>query len=205
MARAADAIADDPLAEFDISVGPTATSGGTACGVHQDDLFEEALNLEQHYYNLGYQEGIDTPNSDANHDGRLLGVQTGFQKFLVLGATLEFTSDLILLAESHVTNNLSSDSQGKPRNYPRVLSQLQNLRDSLVSTFDIREGTPHVDNSPESVDRYDRALSASRGKLIALSTQLGKQAQFAQLERACQVAAGKTPEAKITVDDGDLW
>lgn len=184
-------IEDDPLADFE-----TAESN--------EDIFKDSLNLEQHYYDLGYQEGIDSPNPDATHDGELMGIQTGFQKFLFLGAIMQFIKDLIKTTESHIENGDTVDSLGKPRNFQRINTQLVTLLTTLNDVF-IKDGELNIQNTPDSVELYDKTMKHSRGKLITISTQLNELQSFNKLEKICQIAIGKSPDNKLTGDDMDMW
>lgn len=183
---------EDPLAEFD---------------THdiKEDIFKDSLDLEQHYYDLGYQEGINSSNPDANHDGELLGIQTGFQKFVFVGAIMEFSKDLRLITDIHIQNGDTVDSQGKQRNYQRINTQLISLLNTLNDVFINTEGELHVDNTPDSIELYDKTIKHARGKLITISTQLNELQTFTKLEKLCQMAIGKSPENKLTGDDMDMW
>ena len=50
-----------------------------------EDPFDTLLNLEEHYYNEGYQQGIDDGSRAGRIEGRLFGLEKGFEKFAAMG------------------------------------------------------------------------------------------------------------------------
>lgn len=53
--------------------------------VNIDYDVDQILNLEQEYYEQGYQEGQDFSTKQQYIEGKEYGYQTGFQRFLIVG------------------------------------------------------------------------------------------------------------------------
>lgn len=46
---------------------------------------DDVLNLEEEYYNRGYEDGAEQSTKEQYLEGRAYGLQTGFQRFLIIG------------------------------------------------------------------------------------------------------------------------
>lgn len=49
------------------------------------DVFADVLNLEDRYYKEGYDLGVADGSKSGRIEGRLFGLQKGFEKFLEMG------------------------------------------------------------------------------------------------------------------------
>lgn len=176
---------DDPLAGFEAAR-------------LEGDFMSEPLDFEQQCYEQGLREGEALVDPEAFRDGELMGIQTGFQHFMLLGAMLPFVDDLTDMCKER-------EGTDARKNYARISDQLAALKNGLMDTFGVHSGAISVSNEPELVEKYNRTLKLARGKLITLATQLGVLDRFLELERIVKHSIGKTPENAIMGDDMDLW
>ncbi|KAI5360217.1 Putative essential protein Yae1 [Septoria linicola] len=50
-----------------------------------NDVFEDVLNLEEQYYQEGYELGVADGSKSGRIEGRIFGLEKGFEKFLEMG------------------------------------------------------------------------------------------------------------------------
>lgn len=153
-----------------------------------EDIFDSLFHLEDSYYNEGYRLGVEDGSRAGRIEGRLFGLEKGFEKFLEMGqlngracvwaartppkATAEEKSQKpesvpIISGQSITTGTVSSNSTSEES--LRVPSFRPNSRlEKHVSTlYALSEPESlSTENTEETVsdfdDRFKRALSKAK-------------------------------------------
>lgn len=153
-----------------------------------EDLFDSLFHLEDSYYNEGYRLGVEDGSRAGRIEGRLFGLEKGFEKFLEMGqlngracvwaarmppkATTEQKSlepeSMPKIAGQSITTGTDSSNSTSEKSL-RVLSFQPNSRlEKHVSTlYALSEPESlSTENTEETVsdfdDRFKRALSKAK-------------------------------------------
>lgn len=132
-----------------------------------DDLFEGALNLEDSSYALGYEQGVADGSQAGRVEGRIFGLEKGFEKFLDMGKlhgrTRIWSSRLALAAEE----KLESSPLALASN-PRLKKNVESLK-SHTSLYDISTA-----NDEDSVADFDERKKRATSKVKVIERSLGE-------------------------------
>lgn len=103
-----------------------------------DDLsLDDALSLEANFYSEGFQEGQEQHAREQFLEGKIYGLQTGFQRFLIVGylqGLLEFWRQTTTNIDSH-------------------LDQMEKALQKITSS-----------NDDSAVAQYEKAVNSARNK-----------------------------------------
>ncbi|EGW34104.1 uncharacterized protein SPAPADRAFT_59524 [Spathaspora passalidarum NRRL Y-27907] len=111
---------------------------------------EEILNPEEESYKSGYKEGQDQSTNEQYIEGKQYGLQTGFQRFLVVGYIQGLVDQWRKRLSQYEGNITSLESH---------LRQLEELIDGIPSG-----------NSDAEVAEYETRLTKARNKVRVIST-----------------------------------
>ncbi|EDO19084.1 hypothetical protein Kpol_2000p51 [Vanderwaltozyma polyspora DSM 70294] len=136
---------------------------------------DELLNLEEQFYQEGYQEG---QNENLKHnfiEGKQYGLQTGFQRFLLVG---QIKGICKVLERSCQENN-------------SLLKNINQVQE-LISTI-------KLDNSPKNVEQYESTMVKVKNKfriiLLSSQRQFKNSSQnaliFEKVENICKLLGGE--------------
>lgn len=148
--------------------------------------FDEVLNLEEQFYQEGYQEGREANLRDNYLEGKQYGLQVGFQRYALLGQIRGICEVL----ESRTTD-----------------AALQKNVDAVKRIID----SVPTDNDDTNVAAYERSMVRLRNKFRLVLTLLRKQSQdarrsktdaltFEKVEQVSRIVAG---ELQGYVEDAD--
>ncbi|ODV85502.1 hypothetical protein CANARDRAFT_23035 [[Candida] arabinofermentans NRRL YB-2248] len=180
--------------------------------------FDSVLNLEDQYYNEGFNEGQLEGSMKQFHEGKELGIQTGYQRLLIIGQLRTLVNywiekiDRLIESNTMGTESSSSDlsvsvvsvSVKKPkRDNHKVKKTLDGLKMLLDSLYD--NDKINLTNSDEDVQTYETILKKARAKVRSLSTVLGDEELYASIERLSLQVGGTIPTSGITGADEDMW
>ncbi|KAJ1326224.1 Yae1-like protein [Microdochium nivale] len=163
-----------------------------------DDLFDDVLNLEDQYYQEGYDEGLKDGVEAGKIEGRSVGLKSGFEKFLEAGRlqgralvwanrlpSLTGSSDggddassLVTLATSS-TNTTGATHAATTSGSKGTLSSLPNanarLEKNVVTLYGLLEpGTLSTQNGDEDVNDFDSRLKGAQGKAKIIDRAIGE-------------------------------
>ncbi|WPK23125.1 hypothetical protein PUMCH_000350 [Australozyma saopauloensis] len=142
-----------------------------------DINLDTALEFENELYSQGYEEGKEAANNEQFLEGKIYGLQTGFQRFLIVGYMDG------LLQEWR--------KDGHSKNIESHLNQLQKLLDKISNG-----------NSDQSVADYERALSAARNKVRVIASITKTTDKIAGLDKMVQEVGGTLA---VSSNPDDMW
>ncbi|QOU19462.1 hypothetical protein BRETT_003609 [Brettanomyces bruxellensis] len=175
-----------------------------------NDIFDSELLLrpEEHFYKKGYEEGKSQPTEDDHREGKELGIQTGFQRFIVVGALreiAEFLHEQILVAR---TANPTSDFiilNGRKKTYLRLQKQVSEVIQLLNSFIDSKSGLVVASNSDEDVENFRKTFKQARAKIRSLCSITGYGKMYSEVEKNCLLVGKKIPVSDISGTTDDSW
>ncbi|KAF2149509.1 DUF1715-domain-containing protein [Myriangium duriaei CBS 260.36] len=144
---------------------------------HEDaDPFDTILSLEDQYYAEGHALGVKDGSKAGRVEGRLFGMQKGFEKFAAMGS---------LAAQGAVWDaRMNSSSVDVPRTIsPQndsipAIPQNERLRKHIATLLDLTEyDSIDTNNSEEAVIEFDDRLKRGESKAKVISSILGEQNQ----------------------------
>lgn len=142
------------------------------------DALDEVLNLEEQYYNEGFNEGQEFSTKEQYIEGKEYGYQTGFQRFIIIGYMKG------LLEDWDLQENLSSSVQSH-------IEQLRKLVNDIPMT-----------NGDEEVAIYEKSLNKARNKLRVITTLTKEQNKITNLDNLVNEIAGKL---QVSENIDDMW
>lgn len=161
-----------------------------------DDLFSDLLlEPEQQYYEEGFREGQAQSTVQPFHEGKQLGVQTGFQRFLILGALRK----LVKFLQEDIDAKRDGDMiviNGRHKDYRRTSKQLDQLANVLDCFFE--EDRLIVKNTDQEVADYSKLLKQGRAKARSLCVSLGYPTLYRRVEETCRQVSGDIPASTDT-------
>ncbi|SZF05881.1 unnamed protein product [Blumeria hordei] len=121
--------------------------------------FAEVLDLEQQFYEEGYQQGVADGERAGLDEGRTLGLEKGFEKFAESGRL--YGKSLIWANRIAHTNQVAAEQRTKLMTIPsnkRIATHVRVLH-ALVEAE-----TLSVQNNEEAVSDFDDRLNRARAK-----------------------------------------
>ncbi|KAH3660169.1 hypothetical protein OGAPHI_007374 [Ogataea philodendri] len=133
----------------------------------QKDIdFDSVLNLESQYYHEGFLEGQLEGAKQQFVEGKQLGIQTGFQRFLVIGYYKKLVALWITQTKQKLQQGVTTDDSGKPRDYEKILKSLTDLQMLIDTLFE--NGLARTTNSDMDIQTYESVSKRVRAKLRSL-------------------------------------
>lgn len=160
------------------------------------DPFDDLLDLEQNFYQEGYDAGIADGEHAGFVEGKIFGIEKGYEKALELGklygrATVwQMRSQKANESSSTLTTSSTSSESDCVLDHLRDSKLPKNARlakhiESLLSVAD--GGTIAPDNSDESVTEFDDRISKAQAKAKVIAAIVSESLQ---------------PEARVGVSAG---
>ncbi|CCD25731.1 ribosome biosynthesis protein LTO1 NDAI_0F04130 [Naumovozyma dairenensis CBS 421] len=169
------------------------------------DIFDNLLNLEEQFYEEGWDEGHNENLKNNYLEGKQFGLQVGFQRFVLLGQMSGFCDVLESLPFGNNAN---------------LLKNIEVIRTLIESVG--------MNNDEENVENLEKTLMKLKNKfrtiLISVNRLMKKMDQtkstpspsinFDQFEDLSRVIAGEikgfvededVTEAKTTQDQAQAW
>ncbi|QPG73768.1 hypothetical protein FOA43_001082 [Brettanomyces nanus] len=170
-------------------------------------LFDDKtlLEPEEVFYQQGFREGQSKVTKADHLEGKQLGIQTGFQRLLIVGALKQIVKFLQLQIDQK-RDPVSSEIfiHGKQRSYDKISRQLEEIRKMLNVFFDGNERL-NVRNTSQEVDQFEKLVKRSRAKVRSLCSMFGYTDLYSQIESNCQIVGGQLPTADVKGADTDTW
>ncbi|PSK41520.1 hypothetical protein C7M61_001203 [Candidozyma pseudohaemuli] len=141
-----------------------------------DITLDGVLDLEEKYYEEGYTEGQEKSVKDNHLEGKAYGLQTGFQRFLVVG----YIHGLIEI--------WSKDDSKAVQNH---LKQLKELVSDIPTT-----------NGDKEVELYEQAIGKARNKVRVLGTITKTSEKVAKLDSLLKEVGG---QLQVSENVDDMW
>lgn len=142
---------------------PTMATGDEA------DPFDTILGLEDQYYAEGHALGVTDGTQAGRSEGRLFGMQKGYEKFAALG-TLAAQAAMweAQIEDPTPANSLSSTSKDRLRKHIATLAALTEFE------------TLNTTNTEEAVADFDDRLKRAESKAKVIASILGDQTSSQQ-------------------------
>lgn len=155
-----------------------------------NDAFDDLLNLEEHFYSEGYEQGVADGHRAGRVEGRAFGIEKGFEKFVQAGR---------LHGKSVVWANRLPQAQQQPHDGPgslpcapqtppqhcgrQVLPALSGggarLEKNIVMLHALVEpDTLSTENSDEAVNDFDDRVKRAQGKARVIERHVGEDASL---------------------------
>ena len=163
----------------------------------KDDLFDSLLDLEDQYYQEGYALGVKDGTQAGLLEGRLFGLEKGFEKYAAMGI-LHGRSTLWagMLPQSRPGKTSSGDvsqaaiagnSQGREDlPAPSALLSIQSnarLDKHIRMLYALTEPSSlSTENNEDSVSDFDDRLKRADGKIKVIETSLSESDSNKQLK-----------------------
>ena len=164
------------------------------------DPFDDVLNLEDQFYQEGYRQGTADGAQAGKIEGRGLGLEKGYEKFLeggrLYGRSLVWGTRLVRQAQQQQQQQQQQDqvlsggdsTSSKERQELPPLPTNPRLRKNIVTLHALIEPeTLSTENTDEAVNDFDDRLKRAQGKARIIEKTTGEQAP----RRA--IAAGQGP------------
>lgn len=120
---------------------------------NSEELFDPLLNLEEQYYDEGYEEGKKDGKHAGYLEGKQFGLQTGYQRFLSIG---------ILQARVDIWKEKLQDNEKVQKH----LNQLETVVKNIP-----------MSNKEEDVEDFEKRLKKAKAKSKVISS-VGKDTSF---------------------------
>lgn len=163
------------------------------------DPFDDVLGLEDQFYNEGYQQGITDGAKAGKIEGRLFGLEKGFEKFVEAGKL--HGRSVIWGARLAQDGNQSSpvvrefsggeaDLQSLPQ-----LSKNPRLSKHVRSVYALAEpDTLSTANSEDAASDFDDRLKRANGKVKLIEKLLGEEGHADGASGSGQLHSGNNIE-----------
>lgn len=162
------------------------------------------LNLEDQFYEESFKEALKKGENHSNRDGKQFGIQTGFQRFILIGALNKVN---ILIEQTLDQSNELSNSKNKTKlNTKKIIKSLNEIQ-KLINQFYSSDSDKLVktSNIPTDVDLYEKNIKLIRSKIKSLYSQLGYKTLYPEIEKTCRITAGDIPDTQINGTQDDMW
>lgn len=135
----------------------------------QPDFFENLLNLEDQYHSEGYDLGVTDGSRAGRIEGRIFGLEKGFEKFLEMGhlqgRAAIWDAGLSSPRSTHEDESPSVSQISKNERLNKHVSRLKDLIDME---------TLSTENNEDAVSEFDDRLKDARAKATLISKILGE-------------------------------
>lgn len=143
-----------------------------------DDItLDGALDLEEDYYKKGYAEGHERSAKEQFLEGKAYGLQTGFQRFLIVG----YLKGLL-----EKWQKLPADEKLQAH-----LRQLDELLSSIPLT-----------NGDSEVEQYEKAVFKARNKARLVATLTNTPASVSKLDDQLKEVGGSM---QVSENVDNMW
>ncbi|KXS96071.1 hypothetical protein AC578_6386 [Pseudocercospora eumusae] len=138
----------------------------------QADVFEDVLNLEDQYYREGYDLGVADGSKSGRIEGRVFGLEKGFEKFLKMGK-LSGRAAIWDARLPDVKNIDVEKSQGDV--FVPQLGSNERLRKHVerLAKLTNPDGVS-TENSEDAVSEFDDRLKDAKAKATLISRIIGE-------------------------------
>ncbi|KAH8911659.1 DUF1715-domain-containing protein [Coniochaeta sp. PMI_546] len=148
-----------------------------------DDPFEDVLNLEDQFYQDGYKKGQADGDKAGRIEGRSLGLEKGYRKFMesgrLHGRAIVWANRLPRLqAKSQSEGQQDLDSSSPEKTQQRSLPPLPSnprLEKNVTTLFALTEpDSLSTENTDEAVNDFDDRFKRAEGKAKVIEKMVGE-------------------------------
>ena len=129
-----------------------------------DEIFEDVLNLEDQYFTEGYNLGVADGSRAGQIEGRIFGLQKGFEKFAEIGRLGGQSAVWDARLQIPGTKGTLASLTGTER-LKKHVQRLQTLTD--------RDTLP-TENDEDAVSEFDDRLKDAKAKATLISKIVGE-------------------------------
>jgi hypothetical protein len=130
----------------------------------QPDDFDSLFNLEEEYYTEGYNLGVADGSRAGRIEGRLFGLEKGFEKFAAMGSLAG--RNAVWEARISDPNSAASTAEKETKFKLPKLSGGARLQKHLQTLFALTEAESlSTENNEDSVSDFDDRLKRAEGKV----------------------------------------
>ncbi|KAL8388069.1 hypothetical protein RB595_009478 [Gaeumannomyces hyphopodioides] len=141
------------------------------------DPFDDVLNLEDQFYQEGYQQGAADGGQAGKIEGRGLGLEKGYEKFLEAGRLYGRS----LVWGTRLSQQAKQSEEGRTgtvleRQELPPLPANPRLRKNIVTLHALVEPeTLSTENTDEAVNDFDDRVKRAQGKVRIIEKTTGEQ------------------------------
>ncbi|THV88742.1 DUF1715-domain-containing protein [Aureobasidium pullulans] len=136
----------------------------------QPDDFDSLFNLEEEYYTEGYNLGVADGSRAGRIEGRLFGLEKGFEKFAAMGNLAGRNA----VWEARISDQNSAATEASEYMLPK-LSGGTRLQKHLQTLYALTEAeTLSTENNEDSVTDFDDRLKRAEGKVKVIEKLVGE-------------------------------
>ena len=162
----------------------------------EDDPFDTLLSLEDDFYKEGYDLGISDGDHAGRVEGRLFGLEKGFEKFVAMGrlhgkstvwagrlpdaslgsgATGREEDGATTKAALHVFGEYEDVKSSQPASDASLLPANPRLEAHVRTLYALTESSSlSTENSEKSISDFDDRLRRAKGKVKILEKLIGE-------------------------------
>lgn len=141
---------------------------------------DEILNLEQKYYQQGYEDGVAQSTKEQLFEGKEYGYQTGFQRFLIVG----YIQGLVEYWKKNIDKY---DNKS-------LASHLEQLNKLVVDI--------PTENGDEQVEEYEKRINKARNKLRVIASLTKESWKISNLDDLMKQVGG---QMQVSENPDDMW
>lgn len=141
-----------------------------------DISLDGVLSLEEDLYNSGYKEGQEQSAKEQFLEGKIYGLQTGFQRFLVVG---------------YIQGLIEEWKQIETKPVIAHVAQLEEIMKEISYT-----------NGDEDVEKYEKAVTKARNKLRVVATITKTSLKVAKLDSLIKEVGGSL---QVSENLDEMW
>lgn len=155
-----------------------------------NDAFDDILDLEGDFYTEGHNQGWSDGLVAGRTEGRLIGMEKGFQKFVEAGRLYGKS----LVWANRLPNHVARESQGAESHDGPLppLANNQRLRKHITAIHDLLEpDTLPTQNTDEAVEDIDSRIRKAQGKVRVVERVIGEVSEKTGTHENTGPAGGK--------------
>lgn len=135
----------------------------------QHDPFDSLLSLEDQYYNQGFELGVTDGSRAGRIEGRIFGLEKGFEKFAAMGAL----AGRCAVWDARVPQESPSEPLAATSLKP--LPQNARLAKHVHTLFALTEAQSlSTENNEDSVSDFDDRFKRAEGKVKVIEKIIGE-------------------------------
>ncbi|PSK33602.1 hypothetical protein B9Z65_7489 [Elsinoe australis] len=141
----------------------------------EEDPFDELLGLEDQYYQEGHALGVADGSKAGRIEGRIFGMQKGFEKFAAMGALAGkcaiWEARMLNSKQSSQQSTTDDNTEGKVPPIPHS----ERLQKHIATLAALTEAASlDTQNSEEAVSDFDDRLKRAEAKAKIISSIVGE-------------------------------
>lgn len=162
--------------------------------------FDSILDPEAEFYKVSYDDALQKAEEHTKLDGKQFGIQTGFQRFVLIGA-LKRLNEILL----RVAKNGNNTSNLKNEKFDKILKSLIEIEKNILNFYSTDNNLINSSNSIEDVEFYEKSIKLIRSKIKYIYLQLGYKKLYPEIENSCNLISGDIPSTQLINNEQDMW